>query len=70
MLQEEVEPFYHTLFENTPGRRGLKLADFHDWDSVRYFVKFFNFFNYTIVCIFGSLYCTANLYFNKLFRLV
>lgn len=59
----------YSLLDETMGRKRLKPLDSCDWDNVRYFVKFLKLFYDTTVCISGSLYCTANMYFKELSEL-
>ncbi|XP_042983370.1 zinc finger BED domain-containing protein RICESLEEPER 2-like [Carya illinoinensis] len=59
----------YALMESTGGRRGLGAPDAVDWDRVKCFVDFLKLFYDTTMRIFGSKYCTANLYFDELSRI-
>jgi hypothetical protein len=43
-MEEENMHFVSTLFEEGQGKRGLGPPTFDDWDNVRIFLKFLNFF--------------------------
>ncbi|XP_059453467.1 zinc finger BED domain-containing protein RICESLEEPER 2-like [Corylus avellana] len=66
LLQEEDGPLMRYLNRTVGGRKGLGPPKEDDWNNVRHFVHFLKVFYDVTMKISGSLYSTANLFFQQL----
>jgi hypothetical protein len=69
-LQEEDGLLMRYLNRTIGGRKGLVPPKEDDWSNIHHFVQFFKVFYDVTMKISGSLYSTANLFFQQLCRVV